>query len=185
MFIPYVSLKACSYFIVIKETSTPPTLLQNLSSNCVNKNKSFVRPKIKHYYIIFTVNLLIVLFCRTDTFIGTNDIAVEDTWVNFDGSSIPGNGFLYTMTNYPVSQPNGLTSQNCAIINPKPGNSIYTTNQTQDRSCTSSLSTDMLCYREGKNCVIYILFKRVGLSWAHGCFRLYCSPGEEKLRVRI
>ncbi|XP_034329360.2 uncharacterized protein [Magallana gigas] len=84
----------------------------------------------------------------TDTFIGTNDIAEEDTWVNFDGTSISGNGFLYTMTNYPVSQPNGLTSQNCAIINPKPGNSIYTTNQTQDRSCTSSLSTDMLCYRE-------------------------------------
>uniref|UniRef100_K1PHD4 Uncharacterized protein n=1 Tax=Magallana gigas TaxID=29159 RepID=K1PHD4_MAGGI len=84
----------------------------------------------------------------TDTFIGTNDIAEEDTWVNFDGTSISGNGFLYTMTNYPVSQPNGLTSQNCAIINPKPGNSVYTTNQTQDRSCTSSLSTDMLCYRE-------------------------------------
>lgn len=82
------------------------------------------------------VNLLIILFHRTDTFIGTNDIAEEDTWVNFDGTSISGNGFLYTMTNYPVSQPNGLTSQNCAIINPKPGNSVYTTNQTQDRSCT-------------------------------------------------
>lgn len=74
---------------------------------------------------------MIALFYRTDTFIGTNDIALEDTWVNFDGSSIPGNGFLNTMTNYPIYQPNGLTSQNYAIINPKPGNSIYTTNQTQ------------------------------------------------------
>lgn len=101
------------------------------------------------------VNSLIILFHRTDTFIGTNDIAVEDTWVNFDGTSIPGNGFLYTMSNYPVSQPNGLTNQNCAIINAKPGYSVYTPDKTQDRSCTSSLSTDMLCYREGKTCVIY------------------------------
>lgn len=115
------------------------------------------------------VNLLIILFHRTDTFIGTNDIAEEDTWVNFDGTSISGNGFLYTMTNYPVSQPNGLTSQNCAIINPKPGNSIYTTNQTQDRSCTSSLSTDMLCYREGETCVICFLLKRVGCCNAFLC----------------
>lgn len=115
------------------------------------------------------VNLLIILFHRTDTFIGTNDIAEEDTWVNFDGTSISGNGFLYTMTNYPVSQPNGLTSQNCAIINPKPGNSVYTTNQTQDRSCTSSLSTDMLCYREGRTCVICFLLKRIGCCNAFLC----------------
>lgn len=115
------------------------------------------------------VNSLIILFHRTDTFIGTNDIAVEDMWVNFDGTSIPGNGFLYTMSNYPVSQPNGLTNQNCAIINAKPGYSVYTPDKTQDRSCTSSVSTDMLCYKEGETCVICFLLKRVGCCNAFLC----------------
>lgn len=117
------------------------------------------------------VHLLIILFHRTDTFIGTNDIAEEDTWVNFDGTSIPGNGFLYTMSNYPVSQPNGLTNQNCAIINAKPGYSVYTPDKTQDRSCTSSVSTDMLCYKEGETCVICFLLKRVGC-----CNAFLCRP---------
>lgn len=107
--------------------------------------------------MLFIVDALSWLLYRGETFIGTNDIAVENTWVNFDGTSIHGNGFLYTMSNYPVSQPNGLTSQNCAIINSKPGYSVYTPDKTQDRSCTSTTSTDMLCYRQGKTCVICLL----------------------------
>lgn len=86
---------------------------------------------------------------RTNTFIGTNDIALEDTWVNFDGTPIHNNGFIYTMTNYPVDQPNGGTGQNCAVINAKPGDATYIPSETQDKSCTTHSSTDMLCYNEG------------------------------------
>ncbi|XP_061178323.1 uncharacterized protein LOC133186957 [Saccostrea echinata] len=82
-----------------------------------------------------------------DTFIGTTDIIVEDTWVNFDGSSIPGNEFLYTMTNYPIHQPNGGSAQNCAVMNSKLYGGVYFDNRTQDKSC-SFTSTDMLCYFE-------------------------------------
>ncbi|XP_052704697.1 uncharacterized protein LOC128180608 [Crassostrea angulata] len=90
-----------------------------------------------------------------DTFIGTNHIALEDTWVNFDGTPIHNNGFIYTMTNYPVDQPNGGTGQNCAVINAKPGDATYIPSETQDKSCTTHSSTDMLCYNEGKPFQLY------------------------------
>ncbi|XP_056006036.1 uncharacterized protein LOC125657482 isoform X3 [Ostrea edulis] len=83
-----------------------------------------------------------------DTFIGTMDLAEENTWVNFDGSSIPGNEFLYTMTDYPNHQPNGGTTQNCAVINSRVWvSTVYVDSQTQDKACTHT-TTDMLCYRE-------------------------------------
>nr|XP_022345603.1 uncharacterized protein LOC111138089 [Crassostrea virginica] len=83
-----------------------------------------------------------------ETFIGTNDIAVEDTWVNFDGSAIAGNRFILTMTGYPTLQPNGDTSQNCAVINAFSGSTTYVPEKTQDKSCSTDYRTDMLCYTE-------------------------------------
>ncbi|XP_061178322.1 uncharacterized protein LOC133186955 [Saccostrea echinata] len=84
-----------------------------------------------------------------DTFIGTMDIVKEDTWVNFDSSSIPGNEFLFTMTNYPYDQPNGGTTQNCAVINSKSLSGVYVENRTSDVSCLNDYkTTDMLCYKE-------------------------------------
>ena len=74
---------------------------------------------------------------------------MEDTWVNFDGSAIAGNGFILTMTGYPISQPNGGTSQNCAVINAFSGSTTYVPEKTQDKECSTYYRTDMLCYTEG------------------------------------
>ncbi|XP_061178321.1 uncharacterized protein LOC133186954 [Saccostrea echinata] len=104
-------------------------------------------PYIDSYQYNFLLDLR--LSSAGDTFIGTMDIVEENTWVNFDGSSIPGNEFLYTMTNYPYDQPNGGSDQNCAVINSKGLSGVYHENQTQDKSCLNDYkTTDMLCYME-------------------------------------
>lgn len=97
------------------------------------------------------------MFFRTDTFIGTNDIAVEDTWVNFDGTPIHNNGFMTTMTN--GVQPNGGTDQNCAVINAITSDSTYIPTETQDKSCTGHTSTDMLCYNQGRPISLCVSFE--------------------------
>ncbi|XP_062609874.1 uncharacterized protein LOC134271678 [Saccostrea cucullata] len=105
--------------------------------------------RLAPYIDSYQFNFLLKLRPPTavETYIGTMDVIKEDTWVNFDGSSIPGNEFLFTMTNYPVSQPNGDTDQNCAVINSKSHGGVYHDNQTQDKEC-SFTTTDMLCYME-------------------------------------
>lgn len=62
------------------------------------------------------------------------------------------------MTNYPVDQPNGGTGQNCAVINAKPGDATYIPSETQDKSCTTLSSTDMLCCNEGSP--FFIMFDK-------------------------
>ena len=89
---------------------------------------------------------------------------MEDTWVNFDGTAIAGNGFILTMTEYPLNQPNGGTSQNCALINAYPGYVPFVPQKTQDKSCSTYYSTDMLCYTEG---IIYRFHIRMHILIRH------------------
>ena len=114
--------------------------------SCVQKKGKRI---LSNFGSLITLQALEWLFSRGDTFIGTNDITVEDTWVNFDGSAISGNRFILTMTGYPTLQPNGLMSQNCAVINAFSGSTTYVPEKTQDKSCSTHYSTDMLCYTEG------------------------------------
>ncbi|XP_052704032.1 uncharacterized protein LOC128180181 [Crassostrea angulata] len=111
------------------------------------------------------------------TFIGTNDIALEDTWVNFDGTPIHNNGFIYTMTNYPVDQPNGGAGQNCAVINAKPGDATYIPSETQDKSCTTHSSTDMLCYNEEYTGQCLSWTSTADSKYRSHCYWLTSTPG--------
>ncbi|VDI44605.1 Hypothetical predicted protein [Mytilus galloprovincialis] len=98
-----------------------------------------------------------------ETFIGVMDVAKEDIWTHLDGSSIENNDFWSTFwldEDKKLNQPNGATDQNCAVINEK---SHQLPNKTQDRSCTTDLQDEMLCYKKVVNC----------LNWTSSADQMY------------